>query len=54
MSTGRGLDVGRELARVEQRLAAVTLVEHASAPVGGRGMHHPHGEHLAALPGSRQ
>ena len=31
MSTGRGLDVGRELARVEQRLAVVALVEDAGA-----------------------
>ena len=54
MSTGRGLAVGRELARVEQRLAVVTLVEDAGALAGGCGMHHPQGEHLAALPGSRR
>ena len=54
MGTGRGLDVGHELARVEQRLAVVPLVEDAGAPAGGRGMHHPQGERLAVLPGSRR
>ena len=54
MSTGRGLDVGRELARVERRLAVVALFEDTGAPVSGHGMRHLQGEHLAALPGSRR
>ena len=48
------LQESRALARVEQRLAVVALVEDAGAPVGGRGMHHLQVEHLAALPGSRR
>ena len=48
---GGGLEVGRDLARVEQRLAVVAVVRDAGAPVGRRGAHHPQGEHLAALAG---